>query len=136
MDSGDLDERLDRVLRELPRPRAPRTLVPRVLAATVDRPSTATATGWLTWPLGWRIASVVALVALAAGAFMLLSAPPQAVSNAAGTASEVATVARALWEVLLQPIATYLFVLGISLAFACALGWAALEVALGGASHR
>jgi hypothetical protein len=51
-------------------------------------------------------------------------------------ANEIATVARVFWEVLAQPVATYLFVLGISLALACALAWAALEAALGGASHR
>jgi hypothetical protein len=136
MDFGDLDERLDRDLRQLPPPRAPRTLLPRVLAATVNRGTAARATGWFTWPLAWRMASVAALITLAAGAWMFFTAPPQAVSNAAASAGEVATVARALWDVLLQPVATYLFVLGVSLALACALAWAALEVALGGAAHR
>jgi len=51
-------------------------------------------------------------------------------------AGDVATVVRVLWEVLAQPVASYLFVLGVSLALACALAWAALEAALGGASHR
>jgi hypothetical protein len=37
---------------------------------------------------------------------------------------------------MLQPVATYLFVLGVTLALACALAWAALDAALGGASHR
>ena len=136
MDPVDRDAQLDRELAALPRPRAPRTLLPRVLAATVDRPPLPAATGWLTWPLGWRIASGVPLLALIAGIWMLVTSPPTGISEAAHTAGQAATVARVLWDVMAQPLATYLFVLGISLAFACALAWAALEAALGGASHR
>lgn len=136
MDPVDLDERLDRALRALPQPRAPRTLLPRVLAATADGPAPAAATGWTTWSVGWRVASVALFLAAAAGAWRFFSAPPAQVSDAADTAGEVATVVRVLWDVMLQPVATYLFVLGISLALACALAWAALEAALGEASHR
>jgi hypothetical protein len=136
MDPVDLDERLDRELRGLPPPRAPRTLLPRVLAATVDRDARVRATGWFTWTLNWRIASVVALAAFVAATSLLLTTPPRGVSDAAETAGEVATVVRVVWEVMLQPVATYLFVLGVTLALACALAWAALDAALGGASHR
>jgi len=136
MDPIDLDERLDRELRHLPRPGAPRTLLPRVLAATIDCTTGPSATGWLTWPLGWRIAFAAVVLLLAAGGSVLLTAPPPAVRNAAETAGEVATVARVLWEAMLQPVATYVFVLGVSFTLACALAWAALEAALGGASHR
>lgn len=136
MDPVDLDDRLDRELAELPPPRAPRTLLPRVLAATAEAEARFGASGWFTWPLGWRIASVVALVALVIGGAFFATAPPQQISDAADTAGEVATVARVLWDVLAQPLATYLFVLGVSLALACALAWAALEAALGGASQR
>jgi hypothetical protein len=62
--------------------------------------------------------------------------PPQQLTGAAETAGQVATVARVFWEVLARPVASYLFVLGVSLALACALAWAALEAALGGASQR
>lgn len=136
MDPVDLDERLDNALRELPPPRAPRSLLPRVLAATVDRTPQGSVSGWLTWPLGWRIASIALLIVSGAGLSMLFSAPPQGVSHATKTAGEIVTVVRVVWDVMLQPIATYLFILGISLAFACALAWAALEAALGGASQR
>jgi hypothetical protein len=136
MDPVDLDERLDRELGELPLPRAPRTLLPRVLAATVHQGTPAKATGWSTWALEWRIASVAALAVLATVVSMLLAAPPKSVSQATETAGEVATVVRVLWEVMLQPVVTYLFVLGVSLALACAVAWAALDAALGGASHR
>ena len=136
MDPVDLDDRLDRELKGLPQPQAPRTLLPRVLAATVHAEARPAATGWFTWPLAWRIASVVVLAALTAGASMFVSAPPEGLTSAAQTAGEVATVARVLWDVMAQPLATYLFVLGVSLALACALAWAALEAALGGASQR
>ena len=136
MDPVDLDERLDVELRRLPTPQAPLTLLPRVLTATVDGGGRAAATGWLTWSPAARFAAVVAMLALVAGATMLATAPPRGVAEAAQTAGEVATVARVLWDVMLQPVATYLFVLGVSLALACALAWAALEAALGGASQR
>ena len=136
MDPVDLDERLDRALRQLPPPRAPRTLLPRVLAATVALPARPAATGWSTWPIAWRVGSVVLFLAFVAGAGTLLAAPPARLSDTADRAGEVATVVRALWSVMLQPVATYLFVLGITLALACALAWAALEAALGEASHR
>jgi hypothetical protein len=68
MDPLDLDRRLDRELNELPRPRAPLTLLPRVLAATAMR-APAPATGWLTWPRSWQAASIAALAALVAGAW-------------------------------------------------------------------
>lgn len=135
MDPTDLDKRLDAELRGLPAPRAPRTLLPRVLAATVQR-EMPRGTGWSTWTPAWRIASAAALVVFAAAASIFVVAPPQAVADATGTAVEIATVVRVVWEVMLQPVATYLFVLGISLALACALAWAALEAALGGVSHR
>lgn len=133
MDPVDFDD-LDRALKELPAPRAPRTLLPRVLAATVENPA-ARPTGWLTWPLAWRIASIAVVVLAAAGLWLFAATPPQQVAEAADTAGEVATLLRVFWDVMFQPVATYIFILGISLALACALAWAALEAALGGASR-
>jgi len=136
VDPVELDARLDRALRELPQPRAPRTLLPRVLAATVQGETRAAATGWSTWPASWRAISAVLFLTAIVAATMFLSSPPQQLTGAAETAGQVATVARVFWEVLARPVASYLFVLGISLALACALAWAALEAALGGASQR
>lgn len=137
MEPADLDDLLDRELKRLPGPRAPQTLLPRVLAATVERDEHAPeATGWFTWPLSWRLASVTIVAMLVYGAWWLLSAPPGGVSDAARTAGETATVARVVWDVLLQPIATYIFILGVSLALVSAAAWAALEFALGEPSHR
>ena len=136
MDPVDPDDRLDRALRQLPQPRAPRSLLPRVLAATVEHPAAPAASGWSTWPRGWRLAAAAVFLAFAVGAWRLFTAPPSGLSETAEQAGDIATVVRALWGVMLQPVATYLFVLGISLALACALAWAALEAALGGASQR
>ena len=135
MDPVDFDAQLDRELKALPAPRAPRSLLPRVLAATVDNPSAARASGWFTWPLAWRIASITVVVLVATGGWMFAATPPEKVSEAADAAGEVATLLRVFWDVMFQPVATYVFILGISLALACALAWAALEAALGGASQ-
>lgn len=131
----DLDRRLDRALRDLPRPRAPRTLLPRVLAATAERPAPA-ATGWLTWPRHWQAASLAAALTLVGGVWWLLSAPPAPVSGMARSAAQTATTMRAMWDVLLEPAAMYLFVIALALTLICAAAWAALEVALGGASQQ
>lgn len=133
MDPADLEQRLDRELKQLPRLRAPQTLLPRILAATVDAPRP---TGWLTWPLLWQGGSAAVLIAFAAGLWLLAAAPPRPVTDVARTAGEAATVMRAFWEVLLQPVATYVLALGMGLTLACALAWAAFELALGGASQR
>jgi hypothetical protein len=133
MDPVDFDE-LDQALRDLPLPPAPRTLLPRVLAATVNNPA-ARPTGWLTWPLAWQAASVAVVLLTVAGGWVVAATPPEQVTEAAGAATEVATLLRVFWDVMFQPVATYIFILGISLALACALAWAALEAALGGASR-
>jgi hypothetical protein len=79
MDPADLEGLLDRELKQLPAPRAPQTLLPRVMAATAGRDvQVPEATGWLTWPLPWRVASVAAVALAAYAAWWLLSAPPGA----------------------------------------------------------
>ena len=80
MPFADLEQRVDRELRRLPAPRAPHTLLPRVLAAVeawVNRPWYTRA--WFTWPLGWQVASVALLVLAVAGVWMLPPAPPSVV---------------------------------------------------------
>ena len=146
MDPADLDDLLNRELKGLPPPRAPRTLLPRVMEAAAGLPQRewadgasvqpAVPTGWSTWSAGQQAMAVAALCVLVAAITMFLNAPPSGAVEAARTASETATVVRVLWDVMLQPVATYMFVLGISLALACAGAWAAMEFALGGASHR
>jgi hypothetical protein len=137
MDPVDLERLVDRELKQLPRPRAPRTLLPRVLAATVGHDGYApAATGWFTWSRAAQAASVIAVVLLVVATSRFLAAPPTGVSDAARTAGDAATVMRVFWEVLLQPVATYILFLGVMLVLACAAAWAAFEVALGGASQQ
>ena len=134
MDPAELERLVDRELRRLPGPRAPRTLLPRVMAAVqAEAPA---ATGWFTWPLAWRASSLVLALVCAAGAAWLVIAPPPGLSATAQTAGQAVAVTRVLWDLLLQPAISYLFLLGVLLALACAAAWAALEVALGGASQR
>jgi hypothetical protein len=76
------------------------------------------------------------MVALISGVVWLLSAPPAPVTEIAQSAGQTATTIRALWDLVLQPAVSYLFVIGIIFTLICAAGWAALEAALGGASQR
>jgi hypothetical protein len=153
MNPVDLQQLMDRELKQLPTPRAPETLLPRVLAATVHRkPAPWCARAWVTWPRGWQVASVVAFVAIAVGLSLFMPAvqhapadvasrvaasAPGRIAGVAGTVEKAATLMRVFWRVLLEPVAFYLLVLAVSLSLACAAIWTALErVALGGASHQ
>lgn len=153
MNPVDLQELVDRELKRLPGPRAPRTLLPRVLAATVDRPALPWYRGaWVTWPRAWQAVSIAAFVLVVAGAWFAVpviasflssssigsvSAVPERVATVGRTASETATVVRLFWRVLIEPVAVYLFALALSLSLACALIWTALErLALGGAQQQ
>lgn len=129
----ELDPLLARELARLPGPRAPQTLLPRVLAATTQRPA---ATGWFTWPRHWQAASVAALLALVAGFTWLVSMPPAPVSGVAESAGQTATTVRVLWDVVIEPAVTYVAIVAMVLTLVCAAAWAALDLALGGASHR
>jgi len=150
MNHIDLQQLLERELKQLPTPRAPDALLPRVLAATVLPRPVRSYGGWLAWPRAWQIVSAAALMALVAGGWMVLpltgasdlfwpgaAAAPAPVTTFVRNAGETATVVRVLWQVLVQPVATYVLVLAISLALACAVLWTAVErLALGGATQR
>jgi hypothetical protein len=150
MNPIDLEQIVDAELKRLPTPRAPRTLLPRVIAATAaQQPPAATARGWGAWPRAWQFAGGVVAVAVLFAARELLAvlqsflaqvAPLAGFERAAAftrSADDTATVVRVLWDVLLQPVATYVSVLAISFALACALLWTAVErLAPGGASQR
>jgi hypothetical protein len=137
MDPADLERLIGRELAGLPEPRAPHTLLPAVLAATVHTGGPAAApTGWSTWPRHWQIASIAALLLVVFGVPMLVSSPPDEVTSTARKVADTATVVRAFWDLLLRPVATYVVILAVSLTLACAGAWAALEFALGGPSHR
>jgi len=149
----DLDHELDYELRRLPAPRAPQTLMPRVLqavAALESKPWYSRA--WVAWPHELQVASAVMLALLLGGLWSLAPAGQQwvvdAVSPAATAVSvrvalaaewvgQVATVSRLLWQVLLQPIAFYFLALMIAATVIGALFWTAVNrLALGEASTQ
>ena len=99
-DNDDLRAIVDRELRQLPTPRAPETLLPRVLAA-VDawtwRPWYMRA--WFAWPAAWRAASVALLVLVVSVLWNLPPAPPSVVAAAGAT--------RVVWNLLVAPALPY-----------------------------
>jgi hypothetical protein len=146
----DLEHLVDAELKRLPTPRAPRTLLPRVLAATAAQEQRAKPTrGWAMWPRAWQFAGGGVAAALFVGIWRLVSLAQPYIADVLSvggfdraasvtrSADEAAAVVRVLWEVLLQPVATYVSVLAISLVLACALLWTAVErLAPGGVSQR
>lgn len=142
MNDPDLETRAHRELRTLPAPRAPHTLLPRVMAAVqawADRPWYTRA--WFTWPVGWQAASVAALALVIAGAVVFGPRVEAAASGVIATARVVAggvsdmappvettaTSARILWRTLLEPLATYALVVVVLMFLACAVFGTALN---------
>ena len=120
MPFADLEQKVDRELRRLPAPRAPHTLLPRVLAAVeawVNRPWYTRA--WFTWPVGWQVASVALLALVVAGVWMLPPAPASVV----GTTN----AGRVLWRTIVEPFLAYAFVIVVIMCVACAAFGAALS---------
>jgi hypothetical protein len=150
MNPIDLEQLVDAELKRLPAPRAPRTLLPRVLAAVEAQQQHANpAPGWALWPRAWQLVGGVVMALVLVGIWKLAVfaqpvvgefLPAVGLGRAAAFtrgADDAATVVRVLWDVLLQPVATYVSILAISLALACALFWTAVErLAPGGASQR
>jgi hypothetical protein len=159
-DRQDLQDPLHQALRALPAPRAPRTLLPRVMTAvearaaadaarTVRRPAT-TARPWLAWPIEWQVASVAAVVLFSAAAAWIWPGVEAAagallsqgrdivetrVAAVAPGATALAHLGAVVWETFLQPLACFAVVWIVVMSAACAAFAAALErVAFGEAS--
>ena len=152
MNPVDLEQLTDRRLRQLRQPRAPRTLLPRVMAAVhllAERPWYART--WFTWPLAGQMLSAGVVVSVVLG---LLWASPvietsfadatsrvtsQLLSPFAGAiawAERISFAARVVWQSALQTVVIVLSVLVLLMFAACAALGAALErVALGGVSR-
>jgi hypothetical protein len=135
MDPVELESFVDQRLKHLRPPRAPETLLPRVLQAArgwADRPWYARA--WLTWPAGWRLASLAALAGLAAGiawaaprALSLLPSGASAIAASSATVIQLAEqvqlamhAGRILWRALVEPVAPAVSVAVFLLCVVCA----------------
>ena len=141
MEPADLERLVGRELNRLPGPRAPETLLPRVMAA-VDAASRRPwyTRAWFTWPVGWQAASAsVAVAALTVVIMMLpdvtsLFRQAPVVSNVSGEVSAAAeqvetvtTTARVLWRALLAPVVPYAFGLVLVMSLACVVFGTALN---------
>ena len=120
MSFDELERRVHDELRRLPGPLAPQTLLPRVLAAVdawANRPWYARA--WFTWPVGWRIVSIAALVFAVYGTWNLPPLPASVVTttNAGGV----------IWRTLIEPLLGYVVGLVVLMCLACAVFGAALN---------
>jgi hypothetical protein len=131
----DSDGDIGRALRRLAQPRAPRTLLPRVMAAAgaqARRP--VAARPWLAWTVGWQIASVAALLACAAGLAWIWPGAEAVIDSAlspvvngvtamavdvADRTSVVVTMARVM-RALVQSIAGYALAIVFVMGAACA----------------
>ena len=142
----DLETLAARELRRMPAPRAPQTLLPRVLAAVQawsERPWYARE--WFTWPIVWQVASVAALIVIVAGGVMvgaMVQAGMQDVASrlmpATLTTARQFTLAldttinttRMLWRTVVQPLLPYVAVLVGLMCLMCAAAALALNRAL------
>src|SRR5262245_42785586 len=81
MTEDDLERRAHDALRRLPTPRAPETLLPRVMGASRRPPRRAWYVGaWRTWPQGWQAVSAFAALAAIVVAGVMF-APVDAIVN-------------------------------------------------------
>jgi len=139
-------------LRQLPVPRAPHTLLPRVMAAVQEwarRPWYTRA--WRTWPLGWQAASIAALVVLGISGVLFLPNAQAAVvrvasTYGAGVAGDFAGIAgrveltrnaaATVWRAVVQPFAVYAVAFVALMWLACAAFGAALNHVIFGRTVR
>src|SRR4051812_21143434 len=101
------DSELDDRLRRLPAPRAPGSLLPRVMAAVEERSLAPWhSRAWVTWPRALQVMSASALVLVIA---VVIWGIPTATSHwtVLQAAGEASTLARVFWRTWLQPIASY-----------------------------
>lgn len=120
---ADLAALVQRELEQLPTPRAPETLLPRVMLAVSARASGPWyGRAWFTWPWHWRLASIAAVAVAAFGAWRLPPAPPSVVTAISTT--------RVVWDALVQPLLPYLVAIMLLMGLACVVFGAALNYVL------
>jgi hypothetical protein len=146
---ADSSDPLDRALQSLPTPRAPQTLLPRVMAAVEAQPEPVRGRPWFTWDPEWQAVSLTAVIVLvAAAAFLaphadmvlafgvaLLERVRPDAATGVHEAVAFASATRMLWQALFQPVLGYVVIWILLMSLACAAFGAALSVALGGASQ-
>jgi hypothetical protein len=134
MNADDLERLIAAELRRLPAPPAPRTLLPRVLAATVarrrspwhDRRQSSSRPAW-------RVASVVgapgvAVVSMLAWFWLRgLEGEPAALAALLGNLDRASALVRVSWRVLLQPLAFSVMAAAVVLSLGCAALWSVLN---------
>jgi hypothetical protein len=136
VNSFELERFVSRQLRALPMPPAPRTLLPRVLAAArawSERPWYARE--WLTWPFIWQLGSVALLLLTLGGVAMVVPTMQSFLGEAmssigstiemdlpqlAGGLDVSANVLLVIWHALVQPFLPYAFVIIVLMCGACA----------------
>jgi hypothetical protein len=139
---------IDRALKALPAPRAPRTLLPRVMSAVDSRVARPAARPWLDWPLSAQVASAAFVLICAMGIVQLWPAAQAAairfvtpvvasvttqIDAVVDRTTVAVTLTRAIWRLLGGPLSSYALVLMLVMGAACATFGAALNrVALGG----
>ena len=150
MDFQDLEHLVDRELKRLPAPRAPRTLLPRVMLAVNARRAQAPVPDWMTWPISWQVGSLAAVVLIAIGLWRVL---PWAVAAIGGLVIDPSTTlgaqigsvveqlqafagaGRVIWRVL-GPLAIFAVGFIAVMMAACAVFGTALgRIAWGGVSR-
>jgi hypothetical protein len=150
MDPADLERLIDRELHALPPPRAPRTLLPRVMAAAgaaAHRPWYART--WFEWPLAGQLVSALVLLGVVGGASALLPQLREVVlalnvvadvrGDVSASAQEVeaaTTAMRVLWRTLLAPVVPWAFALITLMCAACAVFGTALNHLVFGRAFR
>ena len=154
MTPADLERLIDRELKRLPGPRAPQTLLPRVMAAVARQALARTPRGWSSWPRRAQAASVAALLLFAIGSHLsgpaigaaaapALSRGAEAIAVVAAPVQEAAATARVLgaaasviWRLVVEPFAFCALVMLAAMCAACVtFGLLLSRVALGGALH-
>ncbi len=133
MTPPELESLVAREVAKLPRPRAPRSLVPRVLAAVGHRRGEPWhRRGWRAWPTTLKFATGVLCVGFG------WLAPYAWDSMEFALAHEAVVAAGALWRLLVQPVAVYLAAFGAAMVVASAMCLAALTFMLrdGGPNHE
>ena len=150
MDPADLERQIDRALRTLPTPRAPRGLLPRIMAAVEERAQRPWyRRAWLQWPIAWQMTSALLLIGAVATGSVVLPQVREAVTavsfiadmqgDVADSARDVevaATAARVLWRTLLAPVVPWAFGLVTLMGAACVVFGTALNHLVFGRAYR